>query len=152
MDNYKRQWIEKRRGGTRAGFIQRPKVVETVEESERSDSETSETGTESQSCGKESDTSSSSIEVLSKEEAQPRGEKDMICELKKRRRQKYFKKLIQRYERRGRIARMRIDVLQREMRLLKKLIDKDRLRKLKGKTNLLIHVKEEQRTVEQLGR
>lgn len=127
-------------------------MVETADESEKSESETSDTETESRSCGEESDTSSRSIIVLSKEEDQRRENKDVICEIKKRRRQKYYKKLEQRYERRSRIAKMRIEVLQREVRLLKKLVDKDRLRKLKGKTNLLIQVNEEQRTVEHLGR
>ena len=124
--------------------------METVEETEDSSTGSSDGEATSAVSGYEENSDASSIEVLSREGTPTR--RDRGVNMKKRVIQikKSYEDLRRRYERRSRIARMRIDVLQREVRLLKKLVDKDRIRRLRGKTNFLIQVKEEQRTVERL--
>ena len=147
MNRTKKTWAETRGGNSRAGVIKRPKIVETVEETGSSDNQSSDTGTTS----RDSDSETSSIEVLYREESPEGKGKEVSCVKNKAISSKRkYEDLRQRYERRYRIAKLRIAVLQREVGLLKKLVDKDRIKRLKGRRNLLIEVKEKQRTVAEI--
>jgi hypothetical protein len=123
-----------RKGKTKSGNFPRHKVVEMYSDTDSSDSD------------------ASSIEILKGRDDDSSGDDErmvkqrrVVSEDSREETSKYLE-LKQMYERRSKIAQLRIEILKREVELLRRMLRRNQVKTLGGKRNLLIKVKNEGRS------